>query len=67
MLVAKYYFEHLRYQKLTAGVHSDNEPSIRLHENLGFRLEGTLINMIFKNGDYVDLHYYGLTLEEHKS
>jgi len=64
MMVAKYYFEHLRYQKLTAGVHSDNEASIKLHEKLDFRLEGTLRNMIFKNGGYVDLHYYGLTLEE---
>ena len=67
LLVAKYYFDHLRYQKLTAGVHSDNKASIKLHESLGFCLEGTIRNMIFKNGHYVNLHYYGFTLEEFRA
>ncbi|HIG41942.1 MAG TPA: N-acetyltransferase [Gammaproteobacteria bacterium] len=58
------YFNHLRYQKVTAGVHSDNHPSIELLKRLGFQLEGTLRNMIYRNGEYVDLHYFGLTVGE---
>ena len=66
-MVAGYYFEHLRYQKVTAGVHSDNEASYKLHESLGFKLEGTLRSMIYREGSYVDLHYFGMTVDEYRA
>jgi RimJ/RimL family protein N-acetyltransferase len=64
LLVLKYYFGELRYQKCTVTVHSNNESSIALHERLGFRHEGTLRRMVYAGGRYFDLHYYGLTREE---
>ena len=63
--VLKYYFEELRYQKVTVNVHSENLDSIRLHESLGFHLEGRLRRMSYTNGQYLDALWYGLTAEEY--
>src|SRR5262245_31961790 len=63
-LVMKFYFEELRYQKVTVGVHGNNEPSIRLHEKLGFQLEGTHRRMAYTHGQFVDLLWFGMTVEE---
>lgn len=65
-LILKYYFEELRYQKVTASVHGYNEASVILHEKLGFVREGTLRRMVFTEGKYYDLYYYGMTKEEWK-
>jgi RimJ/RimL family protein N-acetyltransferase len=63
-IVLRYYFLELRYQKCTVGVYSFNEPSIRLHERLGFTLEGRLRRMIYTNGQYYDDMNFGITLQE---
>jgi RimJ/RimL family protein N-acetyltransferase len=66
-LVLKYYFDELRYQKVTVPVHADNAASIQLHEKLGFTREGTLRRMFFTQGKFVDVHWYGMTVEEFKT
>ena len=38
--------------------------SIRLHEKLGFQLEGRLRRMIYTNGQFFDELLFGLTAEE---
>ncbi len=63
-LVLAYYFHELRYQKAAVAVHSNNPASIRLHERLGFCLEGTLRRMVFTQGQYFDLLWFGITREE---
>lgn len=63
-LVLAYYFRELRYQKVTAHVYAFNEASIRLHEKLGFQLEGQLRRMIFTGGTYHDELIFGMTAEE---
>jgi RimJ/RimL family protein N-acetyltransferase len=63
-IVLRYYFEELRYQKVSVVVYSFNEPSIRLHERLGFQREGRQRRMIFTQGQYFDLIHFGLTKEE---
>lgn len=63
-LVLKFYFRELGYQKATVAVHAYNEPSIRLHQQLGFQREGTLRRMVFTRGEYYDLVYFGMTAEE---
>ena len=63
-LVLRYYFEELRYQKVTVPVHSDNEASIRLHEGLGFQREGTHRRMFYTQGHFVDVIWFGMTIEE---
>lgn len=63
-MVLRYYFEELRYQKVTVAIHADNSRSIALHEALRFVKEGTLRRMFFTGGEYVDLFYFGMTREE---
>lgn len=63
-LVLRYYFEELRYQKVTVQVNSFNEASAALHEKLGFLREGTLRRMVYSGGAYYDAHWYGMTKEE---
>ena len=66
-LVLGYYFEELRYQKVTVHVHSENEPSIQLHEQLGFQREGRHRRMIYTQGHFVDVIWFGMTIEEFRS
>jgi RimJ/RimL family protein N-acetyltransferase len=63
-LIPRYYFEELRYQKVSVAVHSYNEESIALHDKLRFVREGTLRRMVYTRGKYFDVHWYGLTKEE---
>jgi RimJ/RimL family protein N-acetyltransferase len=63
-LLLRYFFQERRYQKVTAEVYSFNEASIRLHERLGFTLEGRLRRMIFTEGQHFDTLVYGMTSEE---
>jgi RimJ/RimL family protein N-acetyltransferase len=63
-LVLRYFFHELRYQKVTVHVYDFNQPSIGLHERLGFTLEGRLRRMGFTQGHYFDELLYGMTAEE---
>lgn len=63
-IVLGFYFNELRYQKATVSIYSWNTGSIRLHEKLGFQLEGRLRRMIYTKGEYFDELYYGITREE---
>jgi RimJ/RimL family protein N-acetyltransferase len=66
-LVLRYYFYERRYQKCAVEVYSFNEVSIRLHERMGFTLEGRLRRMIYAGGEFHDLLYYGIMREEFES
>jgi RimJ/RimL family protein N-acetyltransferase len=37
---------------------------VRLHEKLGFQLEGRLRRVVYTRGQYYDELYYGMTAEE---
>jgi len=63
-LVIHYYFEELGYQKVIAEVYGFNEASQRLHEKLGFQLEGRLRSMVRSGGIFHDELLYGMTDEE---
>lgn len=64
LLILRYYFEELRYQKVTVDIHDGNQDSIILHEKLGYQLEGRLRRMFFTGGQYHDSFVYGMTAEE---
>ena len=64
LLVMRYYFEELRYQKCTANVYSYNSGSMGLHESLGFLLEGRVRRTVFTGGKHYDEVLYGMTIEE---
>lgn len=57
MILLRFYFEELRYQKANAFVYAFNESSIALQEHLGFIQEGRLRNMIFTKGQHFDILY----------
>jgi RimJ/RimL family protein N-acetyltransferase len=63
-IVLRYFFDELRYQKVTAAVYSFNAPSIALHERLGLVLEGRLRREVYTAGRYHDILLFGLTAEE---
>jgi RimJ/RimL family protein N-acetyltransferase len=63
-LVLRYYFRELRYQKATVTVFGFNDVSARLHEKLGFQLEGRIRRTQFTDGALHDELIYGLTAEE---
>ncbi len=63
-LILRYYFEELRYQKVTVEVYGFNAASIALHERLGFQLEGRLRRMVYTRGEFHDQVWFGMTAEE---
>lgn len=66
LLVLRYFFLELHYQKVNANVYAFNEASIRLHERLGFQQEGRMRRMTYTNGKYFDDIIFGMTVEEFK-
>jgi RimJ/RimL family protein N-acetyltransferase len=64
LLLLKFFFEELRYQKCTVIINDWNDGSVALHEKLGFVKEGQLRRMIYRQGQYWDMLYYGMTIEE---
>jgi RimJ/RimL family protein N-acetyltransferase len=64
LLLLRHLFRERRYQKVTIHVYSFNEPSLRLHERLGFQQEGRLRRMFFVDGAWVDKVIFGMTAEE---
>ena len=63
-LVLRYYFQELRYQKANVAVYDINEPSKRLHEALGFQVEARLRRSVYTKGEFSDLLWFGMTVEE---
>jgi len=66
-LVLRYYFQERRFQKANVRVYDINEPSRRLHESLGFQLEGRIRNSVFTAGQFSDLLWYGITADEFRT
>ncbi|MCI0708868.1 MAG: GNAT family N-acetyltransferase [Chloroflexi bacterium] len=64
ILLCRYFFMELRYQKVTVSVYSFNEASIKLHEKLGFVQEGCLRRMVFTQGAFFDELMLGMLREE---
>jgi len=67
LLVLRYFFDELRYQKVTVEIHADNAVSLRLHERLGFQQEGRLRQMLYTDGRYIDVFMFGMTAEEFRA
>lgn len=65
-ILLRYFFQELRYEKVTAHVYAFNESSIGLQEQLCFKQEGRLRNMIFTNGIHYDEYVYGLLKSEYE-
>ena len=60
----EYGFEGLNLERLYLHVFSFNERAIKFYEKFNFKHEGTLRNMLYRNGKYHDLLAYGLMRDE---
>ncbi|MEG0230178.1 MAG: GNAT family protein [Oscillospiraceae bacterium] len=63
-ILLNFYFNYLRYNKVVSMVYGFNGPSLFLHNKLGFKREGQLCEMIYSDGKYHDLIYFGLTKKD---
>lgn len=59
-LLLDYAFNHKNLHRVQAIVLSDNIGSCKMHEKLGYKKEGLLIQSIYKYGEYKDQIIYGL-------
>jgi ribosomal-protein-alanine N-acetyltransferase len=50
--------------RVEAGIHPDNEPSIRLAKRLGLRYEGLSLRRLFLGGQWLDMSLWAMTAEE---
>lgn len=58
-------FNDLNLNKLYLHVFANNPRAIGLYEKMGFVKEGTLREMLYRNGEYVDVYSYGLLQREY--
>ncbi len=49
----------LQLSKLSLIVWEDNESAIYLYQQFGFVIEGTMIDYVFREGDYINAHMMG--------
>jgi len=59
-LITKYGFETLNLHRIYAVVMCGNEASQKCAEASGFKQEGIISEMFYKNGTYLDVIYYNL-------
>ncbi len=62
-----YTFEGLNLRKAYLHVFSFNKRAIGLYEKLGFKKEGTLKEMLYRDGKYHDVYAYGLFKEDYET
>lgn len=65
-MAINYAFSELNMRKVLLAVYANNPNAKRLYESLGFKLEGTLREQVFANGEYFDKHYMGVFKSEFK-
>lgn len=65
LLMIRYMFHELRYQKCNIGIKAFNERAIKFHRKLGFRDEGRRRFDYFSNGQFHDTVLMGLTRVEY--
>jgi len=63
-IAVDYAFEAHEIRGLQAQAFAPNDGSVGVLENLGFTREGTLRDARFRDGEYVDVVWYGLLREE---
>jgi RimJ/RimL family protein N-acetyltransferase len=51
----RFYFDELGYQRCETGINAFNEPSLALHEKLGFTVEGVRRRAFYTQGRHHDV------------
>lgn len=63
-ILLNFYFQELRFQKVTIPICVFNKAAATLHDRLEFKLEGRIRRMLYSHGQFFDLLTYGITHEE---
>lgn len=63
-LILRYYFRELGYHRATARVYAFNQPSIALHQHLGFTEEGRIRDAVLTDGTFHDELVFGMLASE---
>lgn len=64
-LLLDFGFEELNLQKIYLKVFAENHRAVKLYDKIGFELEGTLRNEIYKNGHFQNLLYMSILRENY--
>lgn len=59
-------FYNLNLRRIELDVLAYNERAIHLYEKVGFKREGTKRKAVYKNGEFVDMHFYALLKDEYQ-
>lgn len=63
-IMLRYAFQEINLQRVGLEVGAFNEPARRAYEKCGFQLEGTLRRVMYRDGQYWDMHIMGILREE---
>ena len=64
-LVVAYGFERMGLHKITLGVYADHEAAVKLYQRLGFTIDGTLREHLFRDGCYHDKYVMSMLEDEY--
>ena len=65
-ILLDYAFDELRLHKYNARIVAGNTASIALHRALGCKREGVISDMLYHEGRYFDLEWWGMTEDEYR-
>ena len=65
MTLMKYIFDELRLNRVAGSSLPHNTASLRVCEKVGFKIEGTLRQAVYKNGKFHDVIILGCTKEDY--
>ena len=60
LLLCEYAFMTLNLHRIHLVVHTENVKAIKLYKKIGFKLEGTMREAMYRDGKYADFHVMGL-------
>ena len=66
-LVLHYGFDRLNLHKVTLGVYACHSQAVKLYESLGFKIEGSLREHLFRDGAYWEMYVMGILAEEYRT
>jgi diamine N-acetyltransferase len=65
-LVLKHGFDSMNLNRISLKVYALNDRAIRVYNKVGFTLEGTMRDAIFRDGKYFDVHMMSILRKEWK-
>jgi RimJ/RimL family protein N-acetyltransferase len=65
-LMLGYGFDRLNLNRIYLGVDVDNVAAVKIYEDLGFKIEGTQRQHLFRDGAYRDRHLMGILREDYR-